>query len=291
MTPKVKKAIFPMGGLGTRFLPVTKSIPKEMLPILDKPLILYAVEEAKEAGIEEFIFITAKGKGAIEDFFDHSPELSQLLRERHKSEKLALIENMLLRPGQVCHIRQQEPLGLGHAVWCARHLIAPDEPFAVLLADDLIKSSISCLAQMVSTYTKGHMIAVQEVEPHQVSSYGILKGIAGEGSLIQARGIVEKPPLAQAPSQMAVIGRYILDGSIFSVLEGQQKGHGGEIQLTDALAQSLENANPSEYLTGYKFQGERFDCGSLRGFLQATLSYAMENKELKEEIESFAKGK
>ncbi len=287
MTPKVKKAIFPMGGLGTRFLPVTKSIPKEMLPIVDRPLILYAVEEAKAAGIEEFIFITARGKGAIEDFFDHSQELSQILLDRNENAKQALLQDMLLRPGQVCHIRQQDPLGLGHAVWCARHLIGPTEPFAVVLADDLIKSSVSCLQQMVSAYAGGHMVAVQEVALQDVSSYGILEGMTGHGATIRATGIVEKPKPEHAPSTMAVIGRYILDGSIFSILEGQQKGHGGEIQLTDGLAKSLEKADPYPYLTGFKFQGERFDCGSLRGFLRATLSYAMDTEELREEIRSF----
>ena len=281
----VKKAVFPVGGLGTRFLPVTKSSPKEMLPVIDKPLIQYAVEEARAAGIEEFIFVTGRGKSAIEDFFDYSYELNAELQKRGKTQDLEIINSLLMAPGQISYIRQQEPLGLGHAVWCARHLIG-DEPFAVLLADDLIQSKVSCLKQMVDAYkgqSSGHMVAVQEVSREETRHYGILEVDHISKSLIRAKGIVEKPDPQNAPSQLAVIGRYILDPSVFEVLSSQAKGVGGEIQLTDALAKGLKNSTPTA-LHGLLFEGKRFDCGTRQGLLRATVAFALAREDLKEEM-------
>lgn len=280
----VKKAIFPVGGLGTRFLPVTKSMPKEMLPIIDKPLILYAVEEALRAGIENFIFVTGRGKSAIEDFFDYSYELNIELEKRGKKEELDLINNFLLKPGQISYIRQQEPLGLGHAVWCARHLIG-QEPFAVLLADDLILSKQPCLAQMKEAYqslgSQGHLVALQKIELSQTQHYGIIDIDTQKETLIKAKGIIEKPSSFQAPSSLAVIGRYILDPSIFDFLSKSHAGIGGEIQLTDSIDFSLKNGIP---LHGLLFEGKRFDCGSRIGLLEATIAFALERSELQEEM-------
>ena len=283
----IKKAVFPVGGLGTRFLPVTKSSPKEMLPIVDKPLILYAVEEAQKAGIEEFIFVTGRGKSAIEDFFDHSYELTAELQKRRKEEELALINDFLLKPGQISYIRQQEPLGLGHAVWCARHLIG-NEPFAVLLADDLIMSRSSCLEQMCRSYQSGNMVALMSVARDDVNKYGILDVENVVEKLVYAQDIVEKPSPQEAPSTMAVIGRYILDPRIFEILERQEKGIGGEIQLTDALRFMLrKNVCP---LTGFLFEGNRFDCGTRPGFLEATIAFALAREDLKEDMKAILKG-
>ena len=230
MTKALRKAIFPVGGLGTRFLPATKSMPKEMLPIVDKPLIQYAVEEAKAAGIEEFIFITGRGKGAIEDHFDHSYELQETLAERGKHEMLALTKEMLLEPGQVAYIRQQEPLGLGHAVWCARNVIG-DEPFAVLLADDLVKSDTPCLKQMVDLWGEvgGNLVAAMEVPREHTSRYGILDVVEDDGRLARAKGLVEKPKPEDAPSTLSIIGRYILQPAVMKELGSQEAGAGGEI--------------------------------------------------------------
>lgn len=278
----VKKAVFPVGGLGSRFLPATKSSPKEMLPVVDRPLIQYAVEEAKEAGIEQFIFVTGRGKSAIEDFFDYSYELTEELQKRGKKKDLESIQGLLMAPGQISYTRQQEPLGLGHAVWCARHLIG-DEPFAVLLADDLIQSPIPCLKQMIEVYKEGNMVALQEVAPEETIHYGILDVEETFSPIIKAKGIVEKPTPQNAPSCMAVIGRYILDASIFDVLSQQAKGVGGEIQLTDALERSLKNT-PSRALYGFLFEGKRFDCGTRQGLLRATVAFALEREDLKEEM-------
>ena len=281
MTKALRKAIFPVGGLGTRFLPATKSMPKEMLPIVDKPLIQYAVEEAKAAGIEEFIFITGRGKGSIEDHFDHSYELQETLAERGKHEMLALTKEMLLAPGQVAYIRQQEPLGLGHAVWCARNVIG-DAPFAVLLADDLVKSDTPCLKQMVDLWAEvgGNLVAAMEVPREHTSRYGILDVVEDDGRLARAKGLVEKPKPADAPSTLSIIGRYILQPAVMEELGSQKAGAGGEIQLTDAMARTLDRVA----FNGYRFEGTRYDCGSKAGFVEATLAYASEHEEIRDAL-------
>ncbi|MBT4880001.1 MAG: UTP--glucose-1-phosphate uridylyltransferase GalU [Alphaproteobacteria bacterium] len=278
MKHKVRKAIFPVGGFGTRFLPATKSVPKELLPVVDRPLIQFAVEEARLAGIEEFIFVTGRGKSPIEDYFDHSYELDSFLLERGKLDDLDLVNSLLLRPGQISYTRQQEPLGLGHAVWCARHLVG-DEPFAVILPDDLIQAERPCLQQMVEAFEikGGNMLAVMDVEPQHTPLYGILDVKTDEGHFVLANGLVEKPLPENAPSNLAVIGRYILQPDIFDVLEEQEAGAGGEIQLTDAIA-SLVKEYP---LNGVRFIGERFDCGTKEGLLAANISYALERADMR----------
>jgi UTP--glucose-1-phosphate uridylyltransferase len=272
---RVRKAIFPVGGLGVRFLPATKAMPKEMLPVVDKPLIQYALEEARAAGIEQFIFVTSRGKSALEDHFDQSFELQATLTERGKKRELALLEEMRLQPGQIAYVRQQEPLGLGHAVWCARHMIQ-DEPVAVLLADDLVKADTPCLKQMVDAQTEvgGNVIAVMDVAPSQTDKYGIVKPGATKGRLVEVQGLVEKPAPASAPSTMAVIGRYILQPSLFELLARHERGAGNEIQLTDAMAKMIGTMP----FHGYRFEGTRFDCGDKAGFVEATMAYALEHE-------------
>jgi UTP--glucose-1-phosphate uridylyltransferase len=282
--PKIRKAIFPVGGMGTRFLPATKAMPKEMLPVVDKPIIQYAVEEAWAAGIEECIFVTGRGKSAIEDHFDHSYELQDTLLKRNKTELWEKVNSTLKQPGQIAYIRQQEPMGLGHAVWCARNLIG-DEPFAVLLADDLVLSPKSCLQQMIEAYneTGGTLVALTEVEREKTSQYGIVHPVSRSGKLVKADGIVEKPKPADAPSNLAVIGRYILQPEIFTHLSEKQLGAGGEIQLTDALAKVIEHSA----FHGLLFDGERFDCGNHLGFLEANIAFALDRPELKTGVETF----
>jgi UTP--glucose-1-phosphate uridylyltransferase len=276
---RVRKAVFPVGGLGTRFLPATKALPKEMLPIVDKPLIQYAVEEAAAAGVEEFIFVTGRGKTAIEDHFDHSYELEDLLSARDKTDELAALRAAIPAAGQVAYTRQQEPLGLGHAVWCARNLVG-NEPFAVLLADDLIQSKTPCLKQMADAAdeTGGNMVAVMDVPREQTARYGILDVGSDDGRLVEVRGLVEKPDPAEAPSTLSVIGRYILMPEVFEYLGRKEKGAGGEIQLTDAMAQ-LVGAQPFH---GLRFEGTRFDCGDKLGFLQATVAFGLDRDDLRE---------
>jgi UTP--glucose-1-phosphate uridylyltransferase len=272
MTKRIRKAIFPVGGLGTRFLPATKAMPKEMLPVVDKPLIQYAVEEAQAAGIEEFIFVTGRGKTAIEDHFDHSYELHETLAKRGKTAELDLISNLLPIPGQVAYIRQQEPLGLGHAVWCARHLVN-DEPVAVLLADDLVMADTPCLKQMVDVHARvgGNVVAVMDVPREHTNRYGVLDIGREDGRLAEVRGLVEKPEPADAPSTLSIIGRYILDADVFAILEEQEPGAGNEVQLTDALAQMIGRFP----FHGYRFEGTRFDCGDRAGFFEANVAYAL----------------
>ena len=289
----VKKAIFPVGGLGTRFLPATKSMPKEMLPVVDKPLIQYAVEEAAEAGIEEFIFVTGRGKSAIEDHFDHSMELEQTLESRDKRDALKLVQSMMREPGSVAYIRQQEPKGLGHAVWCARNLIG-DEPVAILLADDLIlpqKGQKNCLAEMVEAWEKtgGNMVASMTVAPEQTASYGIITpgkqmGEMG-GSLTEVKGLVEKPKPEDAPSQLAVVGRYIIEPGVFAELDKQDAGTGGEIQITDSLARRIGYAP----FHGLNFSGTRYDCGSKIGFLEANIAFALARDDLSDDLTHWIK--
>ena len=273
----VRKAVFPVGGMGTRFLPATKAMPKEMLPIIDRPLIQYAVEEAAAAGIEEFIFVTGRGKHAIEDHFDESVELNHLLSEQGKDDVLADIRGWMPKPGQVFYTRQMAPLGLGHAVWCARHLIG-DEPFAVLLADDLVMSKTPCLKQMFDVYgeTGGSVVAVVDVPREHTDRYGILDVNHDDGRLASVKGLVEKPAPADAPSTLSIIGRYILQPNVFRWLDRQEKGEGGEIQLTDAMASTLEDGP----FHGMRFEGRRFDCGNKIGFVEATLAFALSRPEM-----------
>ncbi len=273
----MRKAILPVGGLGTRFLPATKAMPKEMLPVVDKPLVQYAAEEAWAAGIEELIFVTGRGKTAIEDHFDHSWELQDTLAARGKDEALEVIRAMLSKPGRVAYTRQQEPLGLGHAVWCARHLVG-EEPFAVLLADDLVLADRPCLAQMVEAYqeTGGNLVAVEDVPREQTDRYGILDVAKDGGRLVEAKGLVEKPAPEDAPSTLSIIGRYILQPAVFAELERQEPGAGGEIQLTDAMARTIGTIP----FHGLRFEGRRFDCGSKAGFLEANIAFALERPDL-----------
>ena len=275
---KVRKAIFPVGGLGTRFLPATKALPKEMLPIVDKPLIQYAVEEAAEAGIEEFIFVTGRNKSAIEDHFDHSFELEATLTAKNKQQALDTVQKMVRHPGSVIYVRQQEPAGLGHAVWCARHL-AQSEPVAVLLADDLILGK-SCLGEMLSAYTGGNMVAVMDVPENETQSYGIVTPGKDDGRIVEVTGLVEKPAPAQAPSNIAVVGRYIIEPGVFAHLDRQDRGAGGEIQLTPPPPRQI-GVVPFH---GLRFSGERFDCGSKIGFLQANIAFALQRADLQQRL-------
>ena len=279
----VKKAIFPVGGLGTRFLPATKSMPKEMLPIVDKPLIQYAVEEAANAGIEQFIFVTSRGKSAIENHFDHSFELENNLLAKGKRDTLASAQEMLKIPGSYAYVRQQEPAGLGHAIWCARHLIQ-NESFAVILADDLIFGQ-STTKEMIKNYTSGNMVAIMEVDKQKVSSYGIVKVDKSDKDLMQINQMVEKPSVENAPSNLAIIGRYILDHKVFDVLEKQERGASHEIQLTDAISSQLDRVP----CLGYRIKNERFDCGSKLGFLQANISFALNRKDLNSDLNNWLK--
>ncbi len=278
MNQRVRKAVFPVGGLGTRFLPATKAMPKEMLPVVDKPLIQYAVEEAHAAGIEQFIFVTGRSKSAIEDHFDLSYELETTMRERGKDAQIREVNSWMPEPGQIAFTRQQKPLGLGHAVLCARHLIG-DEPFAVLLADDLILSDRPCLAQMVAAYAKtgGNMVAVEEVPREHTSRYGILDIAKDDGKLVTVKGVIEKPEPAKAPSTLSIIGRYILEPAVFEHLSHLGKGAGGEIQLTDALAKLIKDKRP---FYGLRFEGKRFDCGDKAGFFEANVAFALNRKDM-----------
>lgn len=280
----IKTAVFPVAGLGSRFLPATKAIPKEMLVVVDKPLIQYAVEEAKAAGIEKFIFITSQGKEAIEDHFDSHSGLESILEVRGKVEDLEKIRSIRIPEGQALFIRQHEPLGLGHAVWCARHYIGEDA-FALLLADDLVQSKSPCLKQMVEAYSNndGNMVAVIDVLKNEVDRYGILE-IASQSDLkVRAKAVIEKPNADNAPSSTAIIGRYILRTSIFEPLGFKKQGAGGEIQLTDGL-QAMLGANVP--LTGFRFSGKRYDCGTKIGWLQANMALAAADPELRPYLES-----
>ena len=285
---RIRKALFPVGGRGTRFLPATKSIPKEMLPVIDKPLIQYAVEEARAAGIEEFIFVTGRGKTVIQDHFDLSYELNSELEKQNNDELIEGLDQIVFDPGKICYIRQQMPLGLGHAVWCARNFIG-NEPFAVLLADDLIMSEMPLLRQMIQSYQAGeNMVAIQTVPKNDVCQYGILDCEEKTENRVKAKGIVEKPSPETAPSQKAVIGRYILQPSIFEALGSMTEGKNGEIQLTDAIHKTLIKKNVP--LCGYEFNGKRFDCGSKVGLLEASIAYALNRSDMKASIENIIQG-
>ncbi len=268
----IRKAVFPVGGLGTRFLPATKVVPKEMLPVVDKPLIHYAYDEARAAGIEEFIFVSARNKDAIADHFDHAYELERLLTAKDKQRELGLVTDWLPDPGHVVFARQMEPKGLGHAVWCARHWIG-NEPFAVILPDDLVLHEVPCLKQMVDQYDRapGNMAAIMDVPKDQTHKYGILDVAEAHGQIVTARGLVEKPKPETAPSTLSIIGRYILQPTIFEQLERQQTGSGGEIQLTDAMSEMIERVA----FYGYRFDGVRYDCGERVGYIEANVAFAL----------------
>jgi UTP--glucose-1-phosphate uridylyltransferase len=284
---KVTKAIFPVAGLGTRFLPATKSIPKEIMTLVDRPLIQYAIDEARAAGIKEFIFVTAKGKSALEDYFDGAPELEKTLRKKGKTDLLKELRATDMESGAIAYIRQREALGLGHAVWCARRLIS-DEPFAVILPDDVIAAEKPVLQQMVEQYaeTGGNMVAAMKVQPEEVSSYGILSISKTEGKLITVDDMTEKPTLDEARSRHAVIGRYILEPRIMNRLRDLKQGSGDEIQLTDAIAQE---ARDEGNVYGYCFEGRRYDCGSKAGYLKATIDFALNRSDLKDDLAEFIK--
>ncbi|MCV2867357.1 UTP--glucose-1-phosphate uridylyltransferase GalU [Defluviimonas sp. WL0002] len=285
MKRKVTKAIFPVAGLGTRFLPATKSIPKEIMTLVDRPLIQYAIDEARAAGIKEFIFVTSRGKSALEDYFDHANELEAHLRRNGRDDLLAVLKSTNMESGAIAYIRQHKALGLGHAVWCARRLIG-NEPFAVLLPDDVITGDKPCLEQMVEVYaeTGGNVVAAMEVPHSRTSAYGILDVREDRGSLVCVKGMVEKPAVDAAPSNLAVIGRYILSPGILRNLDRIKAGSGGEIQLTDAIAEEIKR---SDNVYGFRFRGQRFDCGSKAGFLQATVAFALARPDLRDEFSQF----
>jgi UTP--glucose-1-phosphate uridylyltransferase len=278
----IKKAVFPVAGLGTRFLPATKAIPKELLPIVDRPLIQYAVDEAREAGIEQMIFVTGRGKSAIIEHFDIAYELEMTLTERGKS--LAVLDSTRATPGNIIAVRQQVPMGLGHAIWCARAIVG-DEPFAIFLPDELMVArarGTGCMKQMVDAYQEhgGNLISVLEVPMEQVSSYGVIEPGAAQGAITEVRGLVEKPPVDKAPSNKILSGRYILQPEVMRVLETQGKGAGGEIQLTDAMAQMI-GTQPFHAVT---FDGQRYDCGNKVGFVEATLALALAREDMGAEV-------
>ena len=285
MQNKVTKAILPVAGMGTRFLPATKSVPKEIMTLVDRPLVQYAIDEARAAGIKEFIFVTSRGKSALEDYFDHSPQLEERLRNDNKTDLLETLKSTNMDSGEIAYIRQHKPLGLGHAVWCARRLIG-DEPFAVILPDDVIDGGDkSCLQQMIEAYaeTGGNMVAAMEVPADKASSYGILDVRDDMGRMVSVKGMVEKPKAGTAPSNLAVIGRYVLSPRVLDNLESMKEGVNGEIQLTDAIAQQIDK----DGVYGYRFQGERFDCGSKSGFLRATVAFGLSRDDLKDDLMSF----
>jgi UTP--glucose-1-phosphate uridylyltransferase len=282
MKQKVTKAVFPVAGLGTRFLPATKSIPKEILSLVDRPLIQYAIDEAREAGIEEFIFVTSRGKSALSDYFDGSPELERVLEDKGKFDLLDLVHDITMDSGEIVYIRQRKPRGLGDAVRCAAKLIG-DEPFAVLLPDDVIAAEKPCLKQMIDAHenTGGNVVAVMEVPAEKAGDYGLIDVAEDMGNLVSVKGMVEKPKPEDAPSNLAVIGRYILTPDILTNLATTGRGAGGEIQLTDAIAQEIKNSNN---VYGFRFEGARFDCGSKSGFLQATVAFGLAREELRDEF-------
>ena len=281
---KVSKAVFPVAGMGTRFLPATKAIPKEIMTLVDRPLIQYAIDEARAAGIKEFIFVTARGKSALEDYFDHSPELEAALRRAGKDDLLEVLRDTNMDSGAIAYVRQNRAMGLGHAVWCARRLIG-NEPFAVLLPDDVIAGEKPCLQQMVEAYeqTGGNMVACMEVPLEKTSSYGVLEVAEDMGAILQVKGMVEKPK-ENPPSNLAVIGRYILTPKIMVNLSRMRQGAGGEIQLTDAIA---EEAATAGNVVGFRFRGQRYDCGSKAGFLQATVAFGLSRPDLRDEFAAY----
>ncbi len=270
-------AVFPVGGMGTRFLPATKAVPKEMLPVVDRPLLQYAVDEALEAGIRQMVFVTARGKASLEDYFDVAGELTAMLKARGKEAELAVLSQTQLPPGDIAYVRQQEPAGLGHAVWCARHIVG-NRPFAVILPDDLVQGKPGCLKQMVDAYARvgGNLIAAERVPHERTGSYGIITPGATAGNLTEVAGLVEKPKPADAPSNLAVIGRYILQPEVMAILSEGKRGAGNEIQLTDAMAQLIGK----QPFHGLAFEGVRHDCGDKAGHVIANIAYALERADV-----------
>ncbi|SEK79819.1 UTP--glucose-1-phosphate uridylyltransferase [Roseovarius nanhaiticus] len=285
MRSKVTKAIFPVAGMGTRFLPATKSVPKEIMTLVDRPLVQYAIDEARAAGIKEFIFVTSRGKGALEDYFDNAPQIEQELRKKGKKELLEILKSTNMDSGEIAYMRQHKPLGLGHAVWCARRLIG-NEPFAVILPDDVIAADKPCLQQMVEAFeqTQSNIVAAMQVPDDKTSSYGILDIKEDMGALVSTKGMVEKPAPGTQPSNLAVIGRYILTPTVLQMLNKKTVGAGGEIQLTDAIADARD---AGEEVYGFRFRGHRYDCGSKAGFLQATVAFALARDDLRDDLQNF----
>ncbi|MGO3517569.1 MAG: UTP--glucose-1-phosphate uridylyltransferase GalU [Acetobacter cibinongensis] len=282
----LRKAVLPVAGLGTRFLPATKAMPKEMLTVVDRPLIQYAIDEAREAGIEEFCLITGRGKDSLIDYFDIAYELEATLRERNKADALAALEPSSIEAGSLVAVRQQEPLGLGHAIWCARSFIG-DDPFAILLPDDIVQGKTGCLKQLADAYyqTGGSVVAVTEVPREHTNRYGILKTGADDGKLVEVKGLVEKPKPEEAPSNLSIIGRYILTPDVMPHLAKLEKGAGGEVQLTDAMAKTIGHVP----FHGLRYEGRRFDCGNKVGFLEAQVAFSLERPDLADEVKSFLK--
>ena len=270
-------AVFPVGGMGTRFLPATKAVPKEMLPVVDRPLLQYAVDEALEAGIRQMLFVTARGKSGLEDYFDVAGELTATLKARGKDAELAVLAETQLPPGDIAYVRQQEPAGLGHAVWCARHIVG-NRPFAVILPDDLVQGKPGCMKQMVDAYARvgGNLIAAERVARERTGSYGIITPGASDGNLTEVSGLVEKPKPADAPSNLAVIGRYILQPEVMAILSEGKRDAGNEIQLTDAMAQLIGK----QPFHGVSFEGVRHDCGDKAGHVIANIAYALEREDV-----------
>ncbi len=284
MPKPLKKAVLPVAGLGTRFLPATKALAKEMLPVVDKPLIQYAVEEARAAGIEQFCLVTGRGKTALVEHFDVAYELEATLRERAKTDALALLATTSMPPGSVMSVRQQVPLGLGHAIWCARAFVG-DDPFAILLPDDLVLADVSWVRQLAEVYeqTGGNVVAVEEVPREQTSRYGILKVGHDDGRVVEVMGLVEKPKPEEAPSTLSIIGRYILQPEVIGEIARFERGAGGEIQLTDAMAR-LVGRQPFH---GLRCEGRRFDCGDKAGFLEAQIAFALKRPDLADKVRAF----
>jgi UTP--glucose-1-phosphate uridylyltransferase len=287
MTKPLRKAVLPVAGLGTRFLPATKAMAKEMLPVVDKPLIQYAVDEARAAGIEQFCLVTGRGKTAIVEHFDIAYELEATLRARGKETELRMLRDSQLPPGSVVTVRQQEPLGLGHAIWCARAFVG-DDPFAILLPDDLILSETPVTKQLANAYyrTGGCVVAVTEVPHEQTSRYGILDVASDDGELVEVRGLVEKPKPEDAPSDLSIIGRYVLTADVMLHLARMERGAGGEVQLTDAMARLIGHVP----FHGLRYEGKRFDCGDKVGFLEAQIAFALKRPDLSGAVRSFLRG-
>lgn len=286
MRKKLRKAVLPVAGLGTRFLPATKALAKEMLPVVDKPLIQYAVEEARAAGIEQFCFVTGRGKTALIEHFDIAFELEAMLRDRGRFEALAELQAMRIDPGSLLSVRQQEPHGLGHAIWCARAFIA-DEPFAILLPDDLILSETPCLKQLADAHvhTGGNVVAVVDVPREHTGRYGILKTGADDGRLVEVQGLVEKPAPHEAPSTLSIIGRYVLMPEVIGHLAKMERGAGGEVQLTDGMAKLIGD----QPFHGLRYEGTRFDCGNKIGYLEAQIAFALKRPDLADAVRGFLK--
>ena len=279
MVKPLKKAVLPVAGLGTRFLPATKALAKEMLPVVDRPLIQYAVDEARAAGIEQFCFVTGRGKTAIVEHFDVAYELEKTLVERGKNKELAELHAQALPPGAIITTRQQVPMGLGHAIWCARSFIG-DDPFAILLPDDLMQCDVSCTKQLADAYaeTGGNVVAIEEVPMERVNKYGVLDIEKDMGRLVSVKGLVEKPPIEKAPSNLTIIGRYVLMPEVIGHLSKMEKGAGGEVQLTDSMAKLIG----TQPFHGVRYEGKRFDCGDKMGFLEAQIAFALKRPELAE---------